>query len=373
MDMRTEKWITDESGVKYSADGTVLIEAPKDIKEYIIKEGTKVIADGAFDDCFLLADIHMPEGLEVIETEAFHWCDKLEYVQFPSTLKRLGEGAFCGAPLQSVELPEGLESMGSIVFTNCRFETITLPSTLKELEGNPFAGCTINEFICKSPHFTIKDNLLIGGDRLIAVLCNTGKVEIPHEIKHLCSYAFSCCDNLEELTIPSWIKTIAPNALSCRNLLKINLPVGFDDPSDDVFHPFRKPEIIRELIYDADLRKEGEDLGYKLTSLHSKNTGLDNNIWLKTKYPGEEDSFRGIPRMYVHNSYDQMFAVSISNAPEFMDGLSPEAMGIENESVSKIISWIRRHQKALLRHWFGLTDSCGLLEEINQTMFEKVF
>ena len=44
-----ETW-TDEDGVVFNADKTILLKAPKGLKEYIIQDGTKVIGEYAFSE-----------------------------------------------------------------------------------------------------------------------------------------------------------------------------------------------------------------------------------------------------------------------------------------------------------------------------------
>ncbi len=381
--METNDWVMDEFGVKYSQDWETLIAAPANLWEYSVREGTRVIGEVAFDDCYI-NDIKIPEGVEVIGIDAFHWCTDLKSVKLPSSLKRIEEGAFCGAPIESIEFPEGLESLGAIVFTSRHFERIVLPESLIHIDGNPFAGCRIDEFICKSPHFRVQDDMLIQDDRLIAVLKDTDTVNIPREVRHICSYAISCCDSLRELIVPEWIESIDPNGLPCRNLLKVYFPAAMNGISEEVFRPFRNPEMIFESVYEADLRREGEDLRWKLTSLGGEHIGLDKDIWIwaKTKYPGEKDSELGTPRVYVGRK--KLYAVSIGDerggdseeerkggdeprsgqGTEWMDRLSPEDMGMSQQTADSVIAWVRRHRTALLRHWYGKTSSCGLIDEL---------
>jgi hypothetical protein len=61
---------TDKYGVIYSKDGKRLLKGC-DLKEYIVKEGTEVICNDAFDDCY-----------------------PVEYVKFPNSLKYIGDRAF---------------------------------------------------------------------------------------------------------------------------------------------------------------------------------------------------------------------------------------------------------------------------------------
>lgn len=46
-DEQESSW-KDEYGVEYSADGKRLLDAPSDIEEYVVRDGTLVICDAAF-------------------------------------------------------------------------------------------------------------------------------------------------------------------------------------------------------------------------------------------------------------------------------------------------------------------------------------
>ena len=139
-------------------------------------EGTSyavtAIGDGAFMDSGISA-VSVPEGVTIIDVEAFGGCTDLESVTLPSTLETLGEYAFGACwSLPSLELPagitsipmglfvecnsfssyavpEGVESIGDFAFESCKtLESVTLPSTLSRLGEDAFLECPLKDVDC---------------------------------------------------------------------------------------------------------------------------------------------------------------------------------------------------------------------------------
>lgn len=82
--------------------------------------------------CPSLQEVRLPEGLVLVGAYAFSFCKELRTVNFPSTLRTIGEGAFDNAPLESIVLNEGLESIGKYAFWGSRkLRSVILPSTLR--------------------------------------------------------------------------------------------------------------------------------------------------------------------------------------------------------------------------------------------------
>lgn len=88
----------DEYGVEYSEDGKRLLSAPSDIEEYVVKEGTQVICDGAFCGCEKLYSIVIPESVAVIGgwafKHAFQYCKGLSSIVLPDSVELIEVGAF---------------------------------------------------------------------------------------------------------------------------------------------------------------------------------------------------------------------------------------------------------------------------------------
>ena len=75
--------------------GNHLVKAKTDVIGSVeIRQGTKIIADSAFDSCILLASVTIPDSVTRIDDNAFHHCYSLKRVYIPDTVTTIGEHAF---------------------------------------------------------------------------------------------------------------------------------------------------------------------------------------------------------------------------------------------------------------------------------------
>ncbi len=82
-----------ENGLLYI--GNHLIEAKTSLSgTYIVKPGTKTIAEGAFGGCNLLERVILPEGVVTIGTSAFSMCESLKSIVIPSSVSGIWDYAF---------------------------------------------------------------------------------------------------------------------------------------------------------------------------------------------------------------------------------------------------------------------------------------
>ena len=99
--------IKDEYGVNYSRDGKKLLKASsllfslfplrkKEYKEYVVREGTKVICDYAFSWCKSLQSVTIPNSVTSIGDGVFSWCESLQSVTIPNSVRNIGNNAFFG-------------------------------------------------------------------------------------------------------------------------------------------------------------------------------------------------------------------------------------------------------------------------------------
>ena len=199
---------TDEFGVIYSADRKRLLKAPKDIKDYKIKEGTKVICNGfssqyewgrnvtgAFKDCALLKSLTIPDSVTKIGNVAFKWCKSLTYIAIPDSVTQIGAGAFSGC-----------ENLKSVV----------LPNDLKEITNEVFSGC-------------------VGITNII----------IPYSVTKIGRCSFYCCEGLSTIIIPKEVVEIGEEAFAgCINLVSVTLSSDIKDIGYGIFNGCRKLDTI---------------------------------------------------------------------------------------------------------------------------------
>lgn len=87
-----------------------------------------------------VAEFTIPEGVEEIAPHAFYKVYNLKYIYFPSTLKKVGDSAFCETRnLEEANFSEGLITIEKDAFLRSfGIKKITLPSTIKTIEEFAF-------------------------------------------------------------------------------------------------------------------------------------------------------------------------------------------------------------------------------------------
>eukprot|EP00580_Thalassiosira_gravida_P014698 CAMPEP_0201681380 /NCGR_PEP_ID=MMETSP0494-20130426/51078_1 /ASSEMBLY_ACC=CAM_ASM_000839 /TAXON_ID=420259 /ORGANISM="Thalassiosira gravida, Strain GMp14c1" /LENGTH=503 /DNA_ID=CAMNT_0048165121 /DNA_START=376 /DNA_END=1889 /DNA_ORIENTATION=- len=151
------------------------VEVPHDVIFVVVHHSVKILPNSALRGFRQLKKVTLPEGLEEIGDETFYDCVSLEQINYPSSLIRIGEGAFAEChSLKDVTLPEGLEEIGEGAFATCEsLKCINCPSAVIKIGMYAFAMCTS------------LTNVTLAG----------GVVTIERD-------TFSDCPSLEGITIP---------------------------------------------------------------------------------------------------------------------------------------------------------------------------
>ena len=96
------------------------------------------IGSYAFQNCYYLNHINIPENITTIGNSAFNRCELVSIV-LPRSLKNIEGNAFRSTPLEEILLPPNLEYIGSYTFADSKLTEIHLPSSLKSIGSNAFA------------------------------------------------------------------------------------------------------------------------------------------------------------------------------------------------------------------------------------------
>ncbi len=101
------------------------------------------IGDSAFEDCYNLESISIPNSIESIGTYAFASCQRLKNVDIPNSVKEFGYGVFFDCySLTSATLPEDIEVIGSQMFEWCEnLASIVIPKNVTEINRYAFTMC----------------------------------------------------------------------------------------------------------------------------------------------------------------------------------------------------------------------------------------
>ncbi len=161
--------------------GTYLICAEDTVIECSVKEGTTLIADGAFDDCNGLADVKIPDSVVEIGWGAFSDCSSLT----------------------SIVIPDGVSSIKGYTFYDCSDMTsVTIPDNITYIGDSAFYNCA------NLVSIVIPDGVTYIGDFAFSDCSSLRGITIPQCVTNISLAMLKNCTSLENVTIPKNIKTI---------------------------------------------------------------------------------------------------------------------------------------------------------------------
>ena len=188
--------IEDEYRVMYSRDGKKLLKVYFSLcgeEEYVVREETEVICDGAFRYCKSLQSVTIPNSVTKIGDKAFEKCVSLQSITIPNSVKSIGNRAFC----------------------LCRsLQSITILNSVRNIGNNAFLGCNICFFICNSTYFQNDDVCLFNKDKtaIVSRIKDCVNYIIPNSVTYIGDYAFGGCKSLQSITIPNSVTSIGDGA-----------------------------------------------------------------------------------------------------------------------------------------------------------------
>ena len=289
--------IKDEYGVNYSRDGKKLLKASsllfslfplrkKEYKEYVVREGTKVICDYAFSWCKSLQSVTIPNSVTSIGDGVFSWCESLQSVTIPNSVRNIGNNAFFGCNIcfficnstyfqnddvclfnkdktaivsrikdcVNYIIPNSVTSIGDKAFSGCRsLQSVTIPNSVKSIGDGAFIGCESLQSItipnsvtsigddafrgCESlQSITIPNSVTNIGDTAFWSCKSLQSVTIPNSVTSIGNYAFNDCESLQSVTIPNSVTSIGDRAFrSCESLQSITIPNSVTSIGDGAF------------------------------------------------------------------------------------------------------------------------------------------
>lgn len=160
-----------------------------------------------------------------IGDHAFCGCDDVETLLVPSTVRRIGMGAFAFCTeLTQVMLPDDLQQLGDYAFCGCEaLEEIDIPPALRCIPEGAFQGC----FSLKE--IWMEDGLEEIGPRAFRFCRRLRRLWLPAHLRLIASEAFDCCALLREIRGLEHVPDIADGAFSYSICLQVrDLPPALD-------------------------------------------------------------------------------------------------------------------------------------------------
>ena len=257
--------IKDEYGVKYSRDGKKLLKASSSLreKEYVVREGTEVICDGAFRGCDSLQSVTIPNSVTKIGDRAFSACFSLQSVTIPNSVTKIGDGTFSACNIcffickstyfqnddvclfnkdktaivsrikdcVNYIIPNSVTSIGDHAFGGCEsLQSITIPNSVTKIGDYAFGWCKSLQSV------TIPNSVTNIGDGAFSGCESLQSITIPNSVTNIGDGAFSACESLQSITIPNSVTSIGDHAFnSCYSLQSVTIPNSVTKIGDEAF------------------------------------------------------------------------------------------------------------------------------------------
>lgn len=231
-----------------------------------IPDSVKIIDKHVFYSCEYLVNVNIGNGVESIGDYAFAWCEKLENVTFGKNIENIGNYAFMSCKkLTNVVLPDGIVSIGCSAFKECQnFTNIVIPDGVGSIEAGVFAGCR-----------------------------NLASVNIPDNVTSIGANAFEDCESLTSVTIPDHVTSIGDTAfIRCRSLAKITIP---DSVTKIGYFAF-----LGSAYYDDD---NNWDDGVLYIGHYLVDGNKDNNSQISRSYTVKSGTIAIADQAFYHSSY----------------------------------------------------------------------
>ena len=188
-----------------------------------------------------LKSVFFEDGIQNISKALFYNCSALSYVELSSTIKEIGDYAFCKCTeLKQIVIPNGIEKLGVGCFAKSGLETIILPKSIRDAGKATFFDCESLESVVINSEI---DDLLPYNEYSSHLYEYNGNIyyQDPYgffekctsleyvncsnsNISNIGDYSFYKCNSLKSFDISEKVCSIGNNAFSATGLLSIYIP-----------------------------------------------------------------------------------------------------------------------------------------------------
>lgn len=222
--------------------GDCLIEASEEFnRDFVIRDGTRLIADEALKGRNSLESITVPASVEFIGDYAFLQFNYGGDDEFQSKLKNINvaqdnkkfcsiDGVMfnkdktellyypCNKSETAYTVPNSVKKLAKVSFASCQLKDLYLPDTLEFIDESAFQECALK-------YISIPESVKYIGKYAFLRSYGLETIEIPKKITSIEEAAFEFCFNLKNVTFKGDITDIDDYAFNrCYELSNIDIP-----------------------------------------------------------------------------------------------------------------------------------------------------
>ncbi len=174
----------------------------------------------------------------------YYFYPHFSYVQWPSTLRYLGDCAFSFYFFKQFTLPASLEVLGENAFYGCTFDTLRIEASVpyKDIAYSIWDHCTVGAYEAPEDHPLYKtvDGVLFTRDGKTLLSYPNGKqdahYDVPAGVERIGDHAFREAEALKTVSLPIGLKAVEDGAFrGCTRLQSIALPLTVREMGEKVF------------------------------------------------------------------------------------------------------------------------------------------
>lgn len=189
---------------------------PTSLKSVTVTGGE--ILRGNFENCSMLTNITLAEGVTKIGEYPFGGCSKITSLVIPDSVTAIGNSAFTGLTnATNITIGKNVTEIGTSAFSGLKkLTSVTIPDKVTTIGSSAFYNCQgITEV-------TIGNSVSVIGNLAFYNCLSLTKITIGNSVSVIGDSAFWCCNKLTSINIPDSVTKIGTNAFyNCEALATV--------------------------------------------------------------------------------------------------------------------------------------------------------